>query len=161
MLYRQLAKENAAAYLPDVARTLNNLGILYRGTQRLKEAEAAYTECLTNYRQLAEENAAAYRPYVATTLNNLGIFYSATQRLKEAEAAIGESISIRRGLVQANRSAYADDLATSLLNMAVIASNEEDSRRCSLAQEAVEVALSTGLRQTATATQQRVCSFSK
>ena len=32
---RELAKENAAAYLPDVAGTLNNLGNLYSATQQM------------------------------------------------------------------------------------------------------------------------------
>ena len=44
MTYRQLAKANAAAYLPNVATILNNLAILYRQTQRLQEAEEAYQE---------------------------------------------------------------------------------------------------------------------
>jgi hypothetical protein len=42
--------------MPDVADTLNNLGILYRATQRLQEAEAAYTECLTIRQQLVQAN---------------------------------------------------------------------------------------------------------
>lgn len=36
---RQLAKANPAAYQPDVAETLSNLGNLYSDTQRLKERE--------------------------------------------------------------------------------------------------------------------------
>src|SRR6202451_4303851 len=40
-------------YLPYVATTLNNLGILYSNTQRLKEAEATYEEALSTYRRLA------------------------------------------------------------------------------------------------------------
>ena len=62
---RQLAKANPAAYQPYVAHTLNNLAILYRDTQRLKEAEAAYQEALDIYRQLAKANPAAYQPDVA------------------------------------------------------------------------------------------------
>jgi tetratricopeptide (TPR) repeat protein len=36
--YRKLAQDNPQAYLPNVATTLNNLAILYRETQRRKEA---------------------------------------------------------------------------------------------------------------------------
>jgi hypothetical protein len=36
---RQLAQANPQAYLPDVAMTLNNLGNLYRATQRLSEQQ--------------------------------------------------------------------------------------------------------------------------
>ena len=39
---RELAKTNPATYQEDVASTLNNLGLLYSTTQRLKVAEAAY-----------------------------------------------------------------------------------------------------------------------
>jgi tetratricopeptide (TPR) repeat protein len=41
---RELA--NPPAYLPDLAATLNILGILYRATQRLKESAEAFTEAL-------------------------------------------------------------------------------------------------------------------
>src|SRR5207248_2876950 len=85
--YRQLAQANPQAYLPDVAMTLNNLGVLYRATQRLSESEQAYQEALTTYRQLAQANPQAYLPDVAMTLNNLGLLYRATQRLSESEQA--------------------------------------------------------------------------
>jgi tetratricopeptide (TPR) repeat protein len=46
--YRQLAKENPAVYLPDVAMTLNNLGILVSDdSSRRTEAESLYSEALT------------------------------------------------------------------------------------------------------------------
>jgi tetratricopeptide (TPR) repeat protein len=58
---RQLAKASPA-HQPDVAKTLNNLAILYRDTQRMKEAEAAFQEALDTYRQLAKANPDAYQP---------------------------------------------------------------------------------------------------
>ena len=39
---QNITKTNPATYQEDVASTLNNLGLLYSTTQRLKEAEAAY-----------------------------------------------------------------------------------------------------------------------
>ena len=111
---RQLAKTNPAAYQPDVAMTLNNLGVLYYTTQRLKEAEAAFQEALDSYRQLAKTNPAAYQPYVAATLNNLANLYSDTQRLKEAEAAHQEALDIRRQLAKTNPAAYQPDVAQTL-----------------------------------------------
>jgi tetratricopeptide (TPR) repeat protein len=47
-----LAKANPEAYLPELATTLNNLADLYRATQRMKEAEAAYQEALSIVREL-------------------------------------------------------------------------------------------------------------
>jgi tetratricopeptide (TPR) repeat protein len=97
----QIARRQAserAAFLPDVAKTLNELGSLYSDTQRLKEAETAYKESLATYRELAKENAVAYLPAVTMVLNNVGILYGNTQRLKEAEAAYREGLGIRREL---------------------------------------------------------------
>jgi hypothetical protein len=67
-----------------VARTLNNLGNLYRETQRLIEAEDSYREAIDTFRELAETNPAAYRQTVAATLIGLGVLYHNTQRLSEA-----------------------------------------------------------------------------
>src|SRR3954454_5547168 len=83
-LYRELAARDPGAYRPDVAGTLNNLGILYRATGRLAEAEKPYSEASTIRRDLAARDPGAYRPDVAGTLNNLGVLYRATGRLAEA-----------------------------------------------------------------------------
>ena len=96
-IYRELAAHDPAAYRPNVARTLNNLGILYRVTGRLAEADKAYNEALTIRRELAAHDPAAYRPVVANTLNNLGALYSGTGRLAEADKAYSEALTIRRG----------------------------------------------------------------
>ena len=51
--YRRLADANPDTYLPDVAMTLNNLGILYRDRHDVAAAQAAYDEALHIYRRLA------------------------------------------------------------------------------------------------------------
>ena len=71
--YRQLAQANPSAYLPNVAGTLNNLGNLYRGTQRFSEAEQAYQEALIILRQLVEKNSEAYTPR-SRGLSERGVF---------------------------------------------------------------------------------------
>ena len=53
---RELAQKNPEAYEPNLAMTLNNLGVLYGGTQRLAEAEKAYGEALALYRKYAERS---------------------------------------------------------------------------------------------------------
>jgi tetratricopeptide (TPR) repeat protein len=73
--------------------TLNNLGLLYSATQRMRDAEEAYAEALAIRRKLAEANPDAYLPDVATTLNNLAILYSATQRMSQAEEAYAEALT--------------------------------------------------------------------
>ena len=53
---RRLAKSSPVAYLPDLAGTLNDLGVLYSKTQRSAEAEQAYVEARDTFRKLAEAN---------------------------------------------------------------------------------------------------------
>src|SRR5262249_5370983 len=59
---RELAKKEPETYLPQVAATLNNLGILEGAENYLEEA-------LKIYRVLAQKERETYLPYVATTLN--------------------------------------------------------------------------------------------
>ena len=56
---RQLAQAHPAAYQPLIAETLNTLADLYRFTQRMKEAEAAYKESLDIGRRLAKVDLGA------------------------------------------------------------------------------------------------------
>jgi len=118
--YRDLAKANPQAYLPNVATTLNNLGALYSDTQRLKEAEVSYQEALMIRRNLAKANPQAYLSDVALTLNNLGLLYRDTQRFKEEENSYQEALTIRRDLAKANPQAYRKDLANTLWRMALL-----------------------------------------
>jgi len=60
--YSDMAKTNPQAYLPDVGRALNNLGNLYRDTQRLTESADAYSEALQIGRTLAKASPQIYLP---------------------------------------------------------------------------------------------------
>ena len=51
-IQRELAARDPGAYRPDVAGTLNSLGLLYGVTGRNAEAEKASTEALALYREL-------------------------------------------------------------------------------------------------------------
>jgi tetratricopeptide (TPR) repeat protein len=104
----------------DRATTLNNLAILYRGTQRMKQAEEAFAEALDIRRKLARANPDAYLPYVANTLNNLANLFSGTQRMKQAEEAYAEALETYRQLARTNPDAYLPDVATTLNNLAVL-----------------------------------------
>ncbi|MGA2206286.1 MAG: tetratricopeptide repeat protein, partial [Terracidiphilus sp.] len=123
---------------PSRATTLNNLAILYRNTQRMKEAEQAYAEALATYRKLAEANPDAYLPDVGMTLNNLANLYSNTQRMKEAEQAYAEALALRRKLAEANPDAYLPDVAMTLNNLANLYS---DTQRMKEAEQAYVEAL--------------------
>jgi tetratricopeptide (TPR) repeat protein len=70
------ARKNPETYLPYVAATLNNVGMLDRDQNRIEEA-------LKTYRELAQKDPQTFLPEVAMTLNNLGILDSAQNRMKE------------------------------------------------------------------------------
>lgn len=71
--YRALATKNPQAYNPDLAMTLNNLGVLYYQINNRKEAEQAYKEALAIRKILAENNPSAYEIDYAQTMT-FGIF---------------------------------------------------------------------------------------
>jgi len=70
--YRELAQKEPETYLPEVAQTLNDLGIVDSAQNRPEEARKAFAEALKIYRELAQKRPGTYLPYVATTLKNLG-----------------------------------------------------------------------------------------
>ena len=53
--YRELAQKEAETYLPEVAQTLNNLGIMDSAQNRAEEARKAFAEALKIYRELAQK----------------------------------------------------------------------------------------------------------
>jgi tetratricopeptide (TPR) repeat protein len=117
-IYQELATENPADYLVDVAGVLNNLGSLHMDKNELEKADARYTKALATRRELAAINPLTYLPYVADTLNNLGILYKAKNDLEKAEGGYAEALAIRRKMAAINPIAYLPDVAKTLNNMA-------------------------------------------
>jgi tetratricopeptide (TPR) repeat protein len=54
--YRKLAQKYPESYLPDVAQTLNDLGIGYIVQNRADEARKAFEEALKIYETYAKQN---------------------------------------------------------------------------------------------------------
>ena len=80
---RQLAQASPAAYLPDLATSLNNLASRLSEVGEREEALEVAREAVTIRRQLAQANPAAYLPDLAMSLNNLA------NRLSEVGRAAG------------------------------------------------------------------------
>jgi tetratricopeptide (TPR) repeat protein len=99
------------------AGTLNNLGNYYRNTQKMHQAEAAYTEALSLYRQLVAPPLHAFLPDVAMILNNLGNYYSVNQKMPEAEAAYLEAFSLYRQLAAKDSATFLPHVAGTLNNL--------------------------------------------
>ncbi|MGH2708042.1 MAG: hypothetical protein ACRDJK_07075, partial [Actinomycetota bacterium] len=70
-LYRRLARDNPAAFLPDLATSLNNLAPMQSEVGMRAEALSSITEAVELYRRLARDNPAAFLPDLAMSLNNL------------------------------------------------------------------------------------------
>lgn len=79
---RQLAQWDPDAYLPYLATTLNDLGILDATQNRTDEARQHYEEALKSYRQLAQGDPDTYLPYLAATLNNLALVDESQNRVE-------------------------------------------------------------------------------
>src|SRR4029077_19675661 len=58
--YRELAQKEPETYLPEVAQTLNNLGIVDSAQNRAEEARKAFEEALKIYRELEQQNPGTY-----------------------------------------------------------------------------------------------------
>ena len=137
-IHRELAQQNPEAYLPKVATSLNNLGVLLRDTNDLKKAQDYYEEALQIRRELMEKNPEAYLPKVAASLNNLGVLLSDTNDLKKAQDYYEEALQIHRELAQQNPEAYLPDVAASLNNLGVLLRDTNDLKK---AQDYYEKAL--------------------
>jgi tetratricopeptide (TPR) repeat protein len=128
---RALTQAKLSGDEADVARTLNNLGILESDQNRMDDARTAYDEALKIYRKLAQANPDTYLPDVATTLNNLGRLHSAQNRMDDARTAYDEALKIWRRLAQANPDTYLPDVAMTLNNLGILesAQNRMDDAR--------------------------------
>lgn len=71
-LYRQLAGQRPSAFLPDLARSLANLGLMRSGLDQVEEALEATREAVAFYRYLVAECPDAFLPDLARRLNILG-----------------------------------------------------------------------------------------
>ena len=107
--------------LSNVARTLNNLGLLHSDRNI---ALAEYQEALQIYRKLAVENPCSFLPDVATTLNNLAILHSDKNEMAIAEQEFQEGLHIRRKLAVENPRSFLPDVAQTLNNLDVLHRNK-------------------------------------
>ncbi len=119
-LYRELAQTSPDVYRPEVATTLNELGIVLTDLRALEDARAAYTEALLIRRELAQSRPEVYLPDVAMTLNNLGTVLSDLPALEDARAVYIEAVLIYRELAQNRPDIYRREVAMILSNLGLV-----------------------------------------
>jgi tetratricopeptide (TPR) repeat protein len=130
-IYRALAKERPDAFRPNLAASLNNLGILLHHRTEWdetladadrrsssEEALAASQEAVDVYRALAKERPNTFRPDLVMCLVNLAEClsspFSHLNSWKEAQAACGEAVDINRALAKERPDAFRPNLESSL-----------------------------------------------
>ncbi|WP_435113705.1 tetratricopeptide repeat protein [Nocardiopsis synnemataformans] len=118
-IYRGLVAQDAGAFLPDLAASLNNQSNRLGDVGRREQALEAITEAVDHYRALAEQSPDAFLPDVAMALNNQSNHLGALGRREQALEAITEAVQVRRALAEQNPDTFLPDLATSLNNQAV------------------------------------------
>jgi tetratricopeptide (TPR) repeat protein len=91
---RELAQNNKNAYLPYVATSLHNLGLLYIGSKRYTEAVKALNEALDIREKFADENPDAFNIDLCHTLIPLSGLYILTQGEESMQSNSKKSISM-------------------------------------------------------------------
>ena len=118
--FESLTVANPQAYEPDLARTRNNLGNLYRDTQRYGESEEMYLSAVEIYQRLSVANPQVYEPDLARTRNNLGCLYDNTQRYKESEEMYLSALEVYQRLTAVNPQVYEPYLVRACNNLSFL-----------------------------------------
>ena len=118
-IYRELAKTNPTAYLPNLAASLTNLGIRLSEVGRRQDALTPTQEAVTIYRELAKTNPAAHLPNLANSLWTVG-WVCAAHGVRRAEglAAVQEAVAILTPLAAQLPAAFLDRLNAMRATMA-------------------------------------------
>jgi tetratricopeptide (TPR) repeat protein len=95
---------------PDVADSLNSLGLFYQTTHREPEAEPLFKRSLA----IREKALAPDSPYIAMSLNNLALVYQAQARYGEADPLFKQAVQI----LEKARGPDHPDVAIGLTNLA-------------------------------------------
>ena len=120
-VYRRLAEANPAAYLRDLATSLNNLGVFLSEVGRRDEALAPAEEAVTVYRRLAEANSAAYLPDLARSLCAYAwVCINAKDHLPTALHSVNEAIDLYEPLAERLPQMFADQMYAAYQTLAEV-----------------------------------------
>ena len=97
---RKLGENNPQAYLPDFAKSLDDLAFFYYAIDRFEDSEKIYKEAFGTWFKVVENNSQVYLPDFATSCTGLALLYSTVQRLEESEGMYMVAVEIYRLLVQ-------------------------------------------------------------
>jgi tetratricopeptide (TPR) repeat protein len=110
-IFRRLSDTQPDAYLPNLAGTLNNLGIRMWTAGRLQEAVEVVEESVKLWRQLTEVEPEAHRPGLAMALVSRGnTAREAGDHLAAGLADVSEAIELYQSLATETPAAYEKQL---------------------------------------------------
>lgn len=116
---RRLADTNPDAFEPDLATSLNNLGLRLEEMGRREEALTAAQDAVDIRRRLAETSPAAFEPDLAKSLRACAwVRVELRTELAEAFDSIRESAGVYRRLAAGLPHAFTSDLSASLITAA-------------------------------------------
>jgi len=105
---RRLAQTRPDAFLPDLARSLNNTGAMLSDLGRDEEALGASQEAVAIRRRLAETRPDTFLPGLATSLGALGQILASTGRHQDALAVRFEGLMSIAGHVERHPQTFGD-----------------------------------------------------
>jgi tetratricopeptide (TPR) repeat protein len=137
---RALVATDRDRYLPDLARSLHNLGNAYAGQQRSQDAAACLAEAVGYYHTLERAHPDLHRADFAACLNDVGANLAKLDRHAEALPYLRDAVVLHRHLAEHKSARYQPELARSLDNQVMCLSRMGQHREVlPLAEEAVEL----------------------
>jgi tetratricopeptide (TPR) repeat protein len=117
-MYRKLVADRPDKFLPDLARSLDNLSHRLSDSGRLKEALKINEEAVTIRRKLVADRPDKFLPDLASSLyDHFYVFHRlGRSRSPEAFEAIQEAVNLYRSLAK-RRPAFSKMLANSLSSL--------------------------------------------
>ncbi|KAG8787542.1 hypothetical protein FRC12_015465 [Ceratobasidium sp. 428] len=113
-LFRKLAAEDPAAYIPNLAMSLHKQAINYCNLHRLEETLAPMHEAVDLRQQLARDGRTASLFSLVTSLRCLTDFYSKLGRCPEALATNQQGVELCRQLAKRRPAIYTRELRNAL-----------------------------------------------
>ena len=113
-----LRHPNASLYRPDLAASLNILGMINADVGFTKEAEQAAIRSVEIWQSLSEDEPGQYNIEFARALGNLGAYRRMRGQLQEAANATHQALSIYREYAYKDPDRYLVDLASALESLA-------------------------------------------
>ncbi|MBK8567802.1 MAG: tetratricopeptide repeat protein [Saprospiraceae bacterium] len=119
-IQRRIAAKNPEAFMPELAGTLNNLGLLLNANDSFTEAEKSFDEALKILRKLVDRNPKMYLLPLAKTLHHLGNLKTDIENYDEAEKFYKEALSIKRKLAEKNPGTHLLSLAATYSSLGIL-----------------------------------------